>query len=618
MADIFISYSRRDSEQALSLAERLRASGASVWIDTAALTAAETWSAEIVNAINSCKTFIILLSPDSVASHNVTKELSLASEKRKTIVPIVIAECKLNESMEYALAGLQQVSITDEEALERAFAKFGITGSGFSQTISRRSEKKSSSLVFRLSALLLILCAVTASYFLFFSKTPTAELTGPRTIAVLPFENLSSDKENEYFADGMTATLIDMLVPIPGLRVVDRKTAMEYKGSKKNLKTIAGELGVRYIVDGSIQKQGNTIKVNIQISDVQTGKILKSKTFDGTTTDLMAMQEQLARLIIYELQLAFNPSGITLPFDVSSEVPEAYNLCMIGGAIGTGSPEEITLAISYFLQAAKLDTSLAFAYLSAARQYGNLHTLFPDSAASYRSLILADSLFTIGKRLDTAGVNHHFFGSWLATVHGDYESAIKEANMYLQKRPDDYRGYMVLALAYDSQGKYDLAAANWEEAAKRNSMHLHFLYNLCASLYNLEDSLRLKKYCSQAIPLYRLATIRHPDDLDLSNDLTWFLTVSGDNGDEACRRIDERIKPPGDTPGMLVYAACVHALNNNTQHAMELLKMAVKKGNILKLLLDQPPLKNLRSLPEYQALLKTQKEALAKNKKKNG
>src|SRR5579883_2298183 len=137
MADIFISYSRHDSEHALQLAERLRASGADVWMDSLALAAAETWSAEIVNAINSARLFFILLSPSSVASHNVNKELSLASEKRKTIVPIVIEKCPLSESMEYALAGVQRVSITNEEALERTFAKLGITGNGFSQVVKR-------------------------------------------------------------------------------------------------------------------------------------------------------------------------------------------------------------------------------------------------------------------------------------------------------------------------------------------------------------------------------------------------------------------------------------------------------------------------------------------------
>src|SRR5688572_27489636 len=99
MNNIFISYSRKDSRVAISLAERLRSYGATVWMDTASLAAAETWSAEIVTAIEECSIFIILLSADSASSHNVTKELSLASESKKRILPIELYPCELNQAM---------------------------------------------------------------------------------------------------------------------------------------------------------------------------------------------------------------------------------------------------------------------------------------------------------------------------------------------------------------------------------------------------------------------------------------------------------------------------------------------------------------------------------------
>jgi tetratricopeptide (TPR) repeat protein len=120
MADIFILYSRKDSDETLLLAERLRAAGADVWMDTSALTASETWSTEIVNGIKNCKSFIVLLSPDAVSSPNVTKEVSLASEKRKAIMPIVVRKCDLSDTMEYALANLYTNLGEKEKAVETA------------------------------------------------------------------------------------------------------------------------------------------------------------------------------------------------------------------------------------------------------------------------------------------------------------------------------------------------------------------------------------------------------------------------------------------------------------------------------------------------------------------
>jgi len=181
MADIFISYSRRDSEQALSLAERLRASGANVWMDTAALAAAETWSAEIVNAIERCSHFFLLLSEDSVTSKNVTKEVALASEKDKIIVPIELSTCTLNSAMQYALAGLQKVSIVDEVALVRAIEKLGIGNADIPSASSRPSELQGN------------------------GQDARATLR----IAILPFADQSPAHYNEWFSVCLDAELIN-------------------------------------------------------------------------------------------------------------------------------------------------------------------------------------------------------------------------------------------------------------------------------------------------------------------------------------------------------------------------------------------------------------------------
>ncbi len=114
MADIFISYSSKDKEKADQLTELLVSAGLSVWIDQSGIDAATSWSEEIVDAIDSCKAFIVMLSPNSIESHNVVKEVSLASEKRKKILPLDLEPVEIPKNLQYALAGIQRTSIKIE------------------------------------------------------------------------------------------------------------------------------------------------------------------------------------------------------------------------------------------------------------------------------------------------------------------------------------------------------------------------------------------------------------------------------------------------------------------------------------------------------------------------
>src|SRR5580692_4134604 len=126
MADIFISYSSKDKEKADQLSELLASAGLSVWIDQIGLDVASSWSSEIVEAINNCKAFIVLLSPSSLESHNVIKEVSLASEKRKKILPLDLEPVQLTKDFEYQLAGIQRAPMTNIDAIIRALGKLGL------------------------------------------------------------------------------------------------------------------------------------------------------------------------------------------------------------------------------------------------------------------------------------------------------------------------------------------------------------------------------------------------------------------------------------------------------------------------------------------------------------
>ena len=616
MADIFISYSRRDSEQALSLAERLRAAGMTVWIDQHGIEAATSWSKEIVDAIESSKAFVILLSRSSLLSENVVKELSIASEAHRPIVPVELETVTIPSEFKYQLAGLQRAQYSDFDSILRALAKLGIamkTDGQATQPLLRPQIQNYSSAsrerrkYFIGIAFLLLVLAIGA-YFMVFSKKSKGTNTGVKTLAVLPFESLSSDKENDFFADGMTATLIDMLVPIPELRVVDRKTSMEFKASKQDMKSIAAAIGARYLVDGSIQRQGNTLKINIQMTDVEAGRVLFSKSFDGQTTDFLKLQEQIAKNIVVELQLAFNPNGLPMPPDAITSNPEAYNLCMKADYVEDRN--EFDSCISFFLQATKLDTLYAYPYLSIARVYGNIYI---NRGRSDSILSLANSFFVVGKRLDTAQTYSHFVGSWLATVHNDFDRAIKEAMIFREKRPEDRRAYRLLGLAYLQSKRYNLAVDNFIEDMKRAPMDKDDMHILLFSLWCARDTVRLRQYATQAINLFESYLTRHPDDAPVSNNSLPLALVFSGRGDEACKRMEDLVRSTSSDPQYLMPAAAIHSLSNKPIRAIELLKMHIAKVGIRNVDFTGPFLDNIRSMPEFQALVKEKAEKMKNN-----
>src|ERR1043165_6100491 len=212
MADIFISYSRKDAAAADQLAEQLRNEGMDVWIDRKGIIGAEQWATEIVEGIKGCSTFAILLSQYSIESENVLKELSLASEKQKRILPIDIEEVVIPSSFEYPLAGLQRVALSDFQAIVDAH-KHGVLKK------IKKDERK--------------------------------------TVMILPFEDLSPTADNEWFANGIAAELISTLSKIKSLRVIDQQTTKEFRAYKGHLATYAKEMTIRYFIQGSVRKFGD-------------------------------------------------------------------------------------------------------------------------------------------------------------------------------------------------------------------------------------------------------------------------------------------------------------------------------------------------------------------------
>ena len=195
---------------------------------------------------------------------------------------------------------------------------------------------------------------------------PTAEAS----IAVLPFVNLSQDPENEYFSDGMTDEIINALVQIPGLRVPARTSCFMFKGKNVNAREIGERLKVRTLLEGSVRRVGDRIRMSVKLINASEGHHLWSHTYDRTLADVFALQDELTRAIVSELTPRVGGTAGESVVRVPSHVPEAYTLYLQGCYhLNKRTAESYVTAIDYFRRATECDPTCALAYAHMAYCY---------------------------------------------------------------------------------------------------------------------------------------------------------------------------------------------------------------------------------------------------------
>ncbi len=198
----------------------------------------------------------------------------------------------------------------------------------------------------------------------------TSATTSPKSIAVLPLDNISPDKENEYFSDGLTEEIIMNLSKIKDLKVISRTSAMHYKGTKKPLKQIAKELQVQYVLEGSVRKQGSDLRITAQLIDAVQDAHLWAEKYSGTLDDIFDIQEKVAEKIVEALKVKLTAGEQQQLSRRYTENTEAYQLYLKGRFFWTKRTEEgFKRAISYFNQAIEKDPNYALALVGLADTY---------------------------------------------------------------------------------------------------------------------------------------------------------------------------------------------------------------------------------------------------------
>ena len=407
---VFLSYASQDAEAARRICEALRAAGIEVWFDQSELRGGDVWDQKIRREIHDCTLFIPIISANTASRHEgyFRLEWDLADQRthmmarnRVFIVPVCLDASSERgtdtpESFQRAqwtrlpngetppafVERVQRLLSTEPSITVRtpASAQSGSVGAIGAPARVAWSPKRALLVpvaVLMLGALgyfviekLWISKPVVSSPTVAASRAPAAFSPPPHSIAVLPFVNLSGDKEQEYFSDGLTEELLNSLAEINELRVAARTSAFSFKGKDADIGTIARKLNVGAVLEGSVRRSAHTIRITAQLINAVTGFHLWSKTYDRDLGDVLKLQTEIATSVASSLK-------VTLLGDVAAKVelggtrnPLAFDAYLRGLKLAriaaATTPMECQAPIDAFSEAITLDSNFALAYANRA------------------------------------------------------------------------------------------------------------------------------------------------------------------------------------------------------------------------------------------------------------
>lgn len=306
-----------------------------------------------------------------------------------------------------------------------------------------------------------------------------------RTVAVLPFSDLSREKDQEYFCDGIAEEIAGALARIQGMRVVSRTSSRRFKGAELAVQEIARRLGATAILEGSVRRADGRVRVTVQLTDAGKGYTLWSDTCDRDISDVFAIQEEIARKVARALEVTLSPRESAALGKVPTRKIQAYDCYLRGRAFYYRyGPRDIDCAIQLFMRAVRIDPAYPPAYAGLADCWSFLYLyserndllreqaawagsraveLDPESAQAQASRALALSLdrrdeeaaqgFEAAIRLDPNLFEAHYFYARHLFACGQLEKAVESYENAIRTSPDDYQSPLLMAQIYDDLGR---------------------------------------------------------------------------------------------------------------------------------------------------------------------
>src|SRR5688572_10770415 len=478
----------------------------------------------------------------------------------------------------------------------------------------------------------LIILFFTAGFFVyktFFTAKGSAE-TSAQSIAVLPFADMSEAKDQEYFSDGMSEELLNLLAKIPGLKVISRTSSFSFKGKNDDVRKIGKSLGVANILEGSVRKSGNMVRITAQLIEVQSGTHLWSETYNREMKDVFVTQDEISKMIVDILKIRLTDNQSVQAGLSSNENPAAHEDYLKGRDYWNMRTDDgLKKAIEHFQNAVSKDSGYAAAWAGLADTYITLYdyglmtveeSTLKAKEAAQRALKINDKLaephnslahislhewkwdaaekgFEHAIELNPSYVLAHHWYSLCLTAMGKVNEAVAQMEKARELDPLSTRINADLGMAYLSAARYDDAIAQEQKTLELNpkSAGAHWIRGM---------AYQQKKLFDQAIKDYQRALELSPHNPNFLAALGHVYASSG-NTAAAQKTLDTLFAENKKEPVSPFFFALVYAGLNDKPKALEWLQKAYEeKSGSVRYLKMEPRLQNLRKEPAYVELMK--------------
>lgn len=561
---VFLSYAREDAEAAKRIAEALRAFGVEVWFDQNELRGGDSWDAKIRGQIKSCALFIPIVSSrtEERTEGYFRREWKLAVDRthdmsggRAFIVPVVIdatpesGAAVPEEFMRFQWTRLADGAPTPEfvaqvkrllEVPKKPALKTDhprpptlpphLKQGGQAQVDGGGQGGKRGVPGWTWGALTAVVIGVAVAVF----STRKAEPAGPtptpspatapvtaappapvaapavdaKSIAVLPFANMSPEAENAFFADGIHEDVITSLAKIRDLKVISRTSVLAYRDvASRNLKKIAADLGVAVVLEGSVRRAGNKVRVTAQLIDARTDEHLWAETYDRDVTDVFALQGELAKEIAGALKANLTAGEKALIERRPTQDPVAYDLFLQGRvlkqALSATAPREMYEPIIDRYQRA-IDRDPAFAYAQAQLSilHGTMYWFGAVDATPERRARAKAAMEAAQRIAPDAPETRYAQGAFAYLCENDWNRALQELTAAEAGLPNDAELQYRIGITYRRLGRWPEALSRIEKCVALNPLDRSFVTSLLETVSAMRRYGDLPALAERYVPLF--------------------------------------------------------------------------------------------------------------------